>query len=84
MDDDNNNKIQFLFKQESLYVHIEVILFAQCVEIPIINGLVIHSYTLIPPWENQCECHRMTRVTGPDCAVVCNLINIHTYILVLV
>ena len=24
--------------------------------------------------------HRMTRMTGPDCAVMCNLINIHTYI----
>ena len=23
----------------------------------------------------------MTRMTGPDCAVMCNLINIHTYIL---
>ena len=22
----------------------------------------------------------MTRVTGPDCVVMCNLINIHTYI----
>ena len=22
----------------------------------------------------------MTRMTGPDCAVMCNLINIHTYI----
>ena len=22
----------------------------------------------------------MTRITGPDCAVMCNLINIHTYI----
>ena len=22
---------------------------------------------------------RMTRMTGPDCAVMCNLINIHTY-----
>ena len=22
----------------------------------------------------------MTRMTGPDCAVTCNLINIHTYI----
>ena len=22
----------------------------------------------------------MTRMTGPDCAVVCNIINIHTYI----
>ena len=25
----------------------------------------------------------MTRMTGPDCAVMCNLINIHTYILFL-
>ena len=33
-----------------------------------------------PPWEDQCEWHRMTRMTGPDCAVMCNLINIHTYI----
>ena len=22
----------------------------------------------------------MTRMTGPDCAVMCNLINVHTYI----
>ena len=35
---------------------------------------------MIPPWEDQCELHRMTRMTGPDCAVMCNLINIHTYI----
>ena len=26
------------------------------------------------------EWHIMTRMTGPDCAVMCNLINIHTYI----
>ena len=36
--------------------------------------------TYIPPWEDQCEWHRMTRMTGPECAVMCNLINIHTYI----
>ena len=29
------------------------------------------------PWEDQCEWHRMTRMTGPDCAVMCNLINTH-------
>ena len=23
--------------------------------------------------------HRMTRMTGPDCAVMCNLINTHTH-----
>ena len=40
----------------------------------------IHS--LIPPREDQCEWHRMTRMTGPDRVVMCNLINtyIHTYI----
>ena len=26
------------------------------------------------------EWYRMTRMAGPDCAVMCNLINIHTYI----
>ena len=42
----------------------------------------IHTYihTYIPPWEDRCEWHRMTRMTGPDCAVMCNLISIRTYI----
>ena len=43
----------------------------------------IHTLvSLIPPREDQCEWHRMTRMTGPDCVVMCNLINtyIHTYI----
>ena len=42
----------------------------------------IHTVSLIPPWEDQCEWHRMTRMTGPVCVVMCNLINtyIHTYI----
>ena len=39
----------------------------------------IHT-SLIPPCEDQCEWHRMTRMTGPDCTVMCNLMNIHTYI----
>ena len=42
-----------------------------------INGMKTHT-THIPPWEDQCEWHRMTRMTGPDCAVMCNLINTHT------
>ena len=29
-----------------------------------------HTHTL-PPWEDQCEWQRMTRMTGPDCAVMC-------------
>ena len=37
----------------------------------------IHT-SLIPPREDQREWHRMTRMTGPDCVVMCNLIN--TYI----
>ena len=39
-----------------------------------------HKHTLIPPWEDQCEWHRMTRMTRPDCAIMCNLINTHTHI----
>ena len=38
-----------------------------------------HTHTLIPPWEDQREWHRMTRMTRPDCAVMCNLINTHTH-----
>ena len=38
-----------------------------------------HTHTLIPPREDQCEWHRMTRMTGPDCVVMCNLINTHTH-----
>ena len=41
-----------------------------------------YQVSLIPPREDQCEWHRMTRMTGPDCAVMCNLISIHTYIYV--
>ena len=32
-----------------------------------------------PPLEDQREWHRMTRMTRPDCAVMCNLINTHTH-----
>ena len=39
-----------------------------------------YQVTLNPPREDRCEWHRMTRMTGPDCAVMCNLTNIHTYI----
>ena len=28
---------------------------------------------------HQREWHRMTRMTRPDCAVICNLINTHTH-----
>ena len=47
--------------------------------------MTIHTYLCVhtSPWEDQCEWHRMTRMAGPDCAVMCNLINIHTYILLL-
>ena len=39
----------------------------------------IHTY--IHTYKDQCEWHRMTRMTGPDCVVMCNLINkyIHIY-----
>ena len=40
---------------------------------------VMTIHIIDPPWEDQCEWHRRTRMTGPDCAVMCNLTNIHTY-----
>ena len=38
-----------------------------------------HTRIIDPPWEDQCEGHTMTRMTRPDCAVMCNLINTHTH-----
>ena len=35
---------------------------------------LINKYTHKHTW------HRMTRMTGPDCAVMCNLINTHTHV----
>ena len=50
------------------------------------NLINIHTHTLrnevsfIPPWEDQREWHRMTRMTRrPESAVLCNLINTHTH-----
>ena len=44
------------------------------------NGKKTHTHThRIPPWEDKREWHRMTRMTRPDCAVMCNLINTHTH-----
>ena len=31
------------------------------------------------PWEDQCELYKVTRMSTPKCAIVCNLINTHTY-----
>ena len=41
-----------------------------------------HTYTqsiIDPSWEDQCEWHRMARLIGADCAVMCNLTNTHTH-----
>ena len=43
------------------------------------NARNTHTYTH-PPWEDQNEWHRTIRMTGPDCAVMCNLIHTHTHI----
>ena len=43
------------------------------------RSIYVKNVSLIPPWEDQCEWHRMTRMTGPDCVVMCNLINTHTH-----
>ena len=39
----------------------------------------IHTEVFVTSYIGQCVWHIMTRMTGPDCAVMCNLINIHTY-----
>ena len=40
----------------------------------------VKSHRIITcPWADQCVWQRMTRMTGPDCAVMCNLINTHTH-----
>ena len=38
---------------------------------------MVHTYTHTR--EDQCEWHRVTRMTGPDCAVMRNLISTHTH-----
>ena len=44
---------------------------------------LINTHTkvsLIPLWEVRCERHRITRMAGPDCAVMCNLVNTHKHV----
>ena len=43
------------------------------------NLINTDTHTHTQPWEDQCEWHRMARMTGLDCAVVCNLINTHIH-----
>ena len=43
------------------------------------NGHTIHAKVSSIPWKDQCEWHRINTMTGPDCVVMCNLINIHTH-----
>ena len=38
-----------------------------------------NKYTHTHTHTDQCEWHRMTRMTAPDCVVMCNLINTHTH-----
>ena len=40
-----------------------------------LQNMTIQTYI-----HDQCEWHGITRTTGPDCAVMRNLITIHTYI----
>ena len=37
-----------------------------------------HAHTILP-WEDQCKGNIMTMVTGPDCALMNNLVDTHTY-----
>ena len=38
-----------------------------------------YHWSFNTPWEDQCEWHRMPRMTAPDCAVMCNFINTHAH-----
>ena len=51
----------------------------ECVPFVAFDQMFSYQVSLIPPWEDQCEWHKMTRMTRPDCAVMCNLINTHTH-----
>ena len=68
---DEKSCVTFLLCDPGWYVHL----------MSRMNGKKTHTHTvsLIPPREDQCEWHRMTRMTGPDCVVMCNLINTHTH-----
>ena len=50
-----------------------------CVPFVAFDQRFSQQVSLIPPWEDQREWHGMTRMTRPDCAVMCNLINTHTH-----
>ena len=58
----------------------EMVGFVYCTAAFLWKGQQTHTHP--NPWEDQCECHRMTinRMTGPDYAVMCNLINTHTQV----
>ena len=39
-----------------------------------------HRTSLIPAGEDQFEWHKTSRMTGPECAVMCHLADTHTQI----
>ena len=39
-----------------------------------------HITSLIPAGKDQFEWHKTSRMTGPECAVMCHLADTHTYI----
>ena len=43
------------------------------------NQIHTHTVSLIPPWEEPCEWHRVARMTGADCAIRCKLTTAHTH-----
>ena len=48
------------------------------------TGWCVHKPDVQNKWddnEDQCEWHRMTMMTEPDCAVISSLINTHTHCL---
>ena len=64
--------------QLNKYTHTHTHTQSVCPVVRVGSEAFVISISLIPPWEDQCKWHRMTRMTGPGCAVMCNLINIHS------
>ena len=80
LNDDANKSMSFsiIVKTTVLFVVVRIGRTLGTTMLSICSPLTTDTHHLT--WEDQCEWHRMTRMTGLDCAVMCNLINKYTHI----
>ena len=52
----------------------------KCRLCPVLSEVFVVSIIIDGAWEDQRKWHRMTRMTGPDCAVMCNFRSTHTHL----